>query len=171
MKKLLLAPVAVIVILSASNAAFGCDCIFSPEKPTPEQARVALVKDFNAAFAVFTGEVVRLDTFKVRFKVDKIWKGGFGDEIDMSTGAKDNGDGTYSSSSCDYDFKLGEKYLVFAYGNSATDMQAHSCTRTRLLVDEEQLTKDLDGIWQHEKRNQKPEGEKQKTLDRSFDNR
>lgn len=87
-----------------------------------------LVKDYNGASAVFSGEVVALDTFMVKFKVDKLWKGDFSDEITMSTGAKDNGDGTYTSSSCDYNFKLGEKYLVYAQGASRK-----RCRRTNVL--------------------------------------
>jgi hypothetical protein len=158
-RKFLLVPCAVAVILIASDAASGCVCLLPAGKPTPEQARAALVKDFNEAFAIFSGEVVRLDNFKVKFKVDRVWKGVVGDEIVMSTGTKDNGDGTYRSSSCDYSFKSGEKYLVFAYGSSAEEMQAHRCTRTGLLTREEETIKDLDEVRPHEKRNTKP-GEK-----------
>lgn len=140
-------------LLLASDAALGCSCLMSPTKLTPEAARAALVKDFNEAFSVFSGEVIRQDTFRVTFKVDKLWKGRFGDEITMATGTKDNGDGTYSSSSCDYSFKEGEKYLVYAYGLAAEEMQARACTRTKSLVYAEQELKDLDEVWPHERKN------------------
>lgn len=148
-------------MLVASDAALGCVCFGMPEKPTPEQARARLVKDFHEAFAVFSGEVIALDRFKVKFKVDKLWKGDFGDEIIMSTGAKDNGDGTYTTSSCDYHFKLGEKYLVYAYGVSVEEMQAHVCTRTSTLNYVEQEMKELDEVWSHVNKNEKP-----KSIDR-----
>ena len=144
--------------LAAERTALGCGCVSLPGEVTPEQARAKLVRDFNEAFTVFTGEVVELDTFKVKFKVDKIWKGGFGDEIVMRTGAVVNGDGTYNSSSCDYSFKRDEKYLVYAYGDTAAEMQARACTRTRESGRAEQEIKDLDEVWPHEKRNRKPEG-------------
>ena len=39
-------------------------------------------------------------------------------------------DGTLQSSSCDYVFTLGGRYLVFAYGQSLATMRAMSCTPT-----------------------------------------
>ena len=158
MRKVVLASFAVLLLsLAAEGTAYGCVCVVSPETPTPEQVRAALVEDFNEAFAVFTGEVVERDNFKVKFKVDKIWKGKFGDEIVMRTGAVDNGDGTITSSSCDYGFHRGEKYLVFAYGDSAADMKAQSCTRTKGESRAGREIKDLDEVWPHERRNRKPE--------------
>ena len=158
MRKMILAPFVVIILLPlAPEVALGCVCFGLPEKPTPEQARAMLVKDFNEASAVFSGEVVALDTFKVKFKVAKLWKGDFGDEVVMSTGTKDNGDGSHTSSSCNYDFKLGEKYLVYAYGDSPEEMQARACTRTRPLKYAEQEMKDLDEVWPHVRKNQESE--------------
>ena len=154
MKRIVVASFVAIFLFLASDVAQGCVCFGLPEKPTPEQARAMLVKDYNQALSVFSGEVVALDTFKVKFKVDQVWKGDFGDEVTMSTGAKDNGDGTLTlSSSCDYSFKLGEKYLVYAYGTSLEEMQAHECTRTRLLKYAEQEVRDLDEVWPHKQMN------------------
>ena len=115
MKRIVLALFVVLPLFLASDVAQGCVCAGLLEKPIPEQARALLVKDYNGAIAVFSSEVVVVDTFKVKFKADKVWKGDFGDDVTMSTGAQDNGDGTYTSSSCDFNFKLGEKYLVYAY--------------------------------------------------------
>jgi hypothetical protein len=154
MKRIVVASFAVLFLSLASDIAQGCVCVGLPEKPTPEQAKAMLVKDYNEAFAVFSGKVIARDTFKVKFKVDKLWKGEFGGEVTMSTGAKDNGDGTYTSSSCDFNFKPGEKYLVYAYGASAGEMQAHACTRTRLLKYAEQEMKDLDEVWPHKQMDQ-----------------
>ena len=158
MRRVLLTSFAALVLSAAAErAAFACVCVVPREPPPPEQARAALAKDFNKALAVFTGEVVELDTFKVKFKVDKIWKGSFGDEIVMRTGTIDGGDGTYSTSSCDYSFGRGGRYLVFAYGDSAAGMQAHACTRTKELKHAEREIGDLDEVWPHERRNRKPE--------------
>ena len=154
MKRIVVASSAVLFLFLASDVAQGCVCFGLSEKPTPEQARAMLVKDYNEAFAVFSGKVIALDTFKVKFKVDKMWKGDSGGEVTMSTGAKDNGDGTSTSSSCDFSFKLGEEYLVYAYGASAGEMQAHACTRTRQMKYAEQETKELDEVWPPERMNQ-----------------
>jgi hypothetical protein len=145
--------VAFVLLLLASNAVLGCVCELSPEKATPEEARAMLVKDYSNAYAVFSGQVIATETFKVKFKVDKLWKGNFGNEIVMSTGAKDNGDGTFTTTSCDYHYGLGEKHLVYAYGNSLEEMRAYKCTRTRLLKYAEQEMKDLDDFWPHVQKN------------------
>jgi len=122
-----------------SDKARGCECPPSPEKPSPEEASAAWVKSFNGASAIFSGEVVKADILKVKFKVERSWKGSVGKEIVMSTGAKKYEDGAYSISSCDYNFKLGEEYLVYAYPvdpnlhPGSPDLQAHQCTRTKLL--------------------------------------
>jgi hypothetical protein len=144
----------------AARESAACVCALSAEKPTAEQARAALVKDFNDALAVFSGEVIARDTFKVKFKLDKVWKGDFGDELVMSTGTKDEGNGMISVSSCDYTFQVGEKYLVFAYGTSVETMQAQKCTRTQPLRSAEQEMKDLDEVWPHEEKGRGTETKK-----------
>lgn len=151
------------VLLLASDAALGCVCVVPEKPPSREEEKAALVKDFDGAFAVFSGEVVEQDTFKVKFKVDKLWKGDFGDEITMSTGVKDYGNGTIGATSCDYGFKRGTKYLVFAYLNEDGEMQARECTRTKILNEQslkyaKREMKDLDDIRLHEKRNRKADG-------------
>lgn len=72
---------------------------------------------FEKATSVFTGEVVSVDLLKVKFKVDKIWKGEEANEITMLTLNKLYTDGTLTVSSCNYRFDKGVKYLIYAYGN------------------------------------------------------
>lgn len=148
------------LLLLLCDAAVGCVCGGDPHKPTPESARAALVKDVDGALAIFSGEVIELDALKLKFKIDKLWKGELGDEIVMSTGAKIIGDKTHGLSSCDYRFKKGEKYLVFAYSSRHEDvaeMQARECTRTKVLRYAEQEMVSLDELVPHEKKNVEPE--------------
>lgn len=160
MRRLIVTAFAVLALcLAAAGSALGCVCVLSPKALTPEEARAALVRDFNEAFAVFTGEVVGGDTFKVKFKVDKVWKGNLGDEVVMPTGAIKLDDGMYSISSCDYTFERGVSYLIFAYGDSAEKMQARACTRTKPLGRAGPEVEELDTVGPHEKRNRKPDGE------------
>lgn len=160
MRRSILTTCAVLALwLAAADPALACMCVVPREPPTPEEARAALVRDFNEAFAIFTGEVVGGHTFEVKFKVDKVWKGNLGDEVVMPTGAIKGEDGMYSVSSCDYPFQRGEKYLVFAYGDSAEKMQARACTRTKPLGRAGAEAEELDTVGPHEKKNQKPDGE------------
>lgn len=162
MRKFALMTFAVLAFsVAAADSALACMCIVPREPPTPEQARAALVKDFNEAFAVFTAEVVAGDVFEVTLKIDKLWKGGLrGGEVVMRTGAIKGEGGLYGVSSCDYDFTRGEKYLIFAYGDSAETMKTHDCTRTKLLAGAEAEVEQLDTVGPHERMNRKPPAEK-----------
>lgn len=73
------------------------------------------VRDFNRATAVFMGEVIAIDRFRIKFKVSKVWKGDVAGEFVMSSGPVPYGNGEIILvSSCDYHFLLGEIYLVYA---------------------------------------------------------
>jgi hypothetical protein len=154
MKKHVLASLAVFAFaLALSETAYGCVCTVSAEKLSPEKARAALVTDFNGATAVFSGKVVGGNSLKLKFKVNKVWKGDVGEEFVLATGGKEYQDGLFATSSCDYSgFKRGEEYLVYAYPvdpdlhPGSTDLQARACTRTRLLKQAEQEMKELDEI-------------------------
>jgi hypothetical protein len=153
MGKRVLASLAVFAfVLALSETALGCVCVVPVEKPSPEKARAALVTDFNGATAVFSGKVVEANNLKLKFKVNKVWKGDVGQEFVMATGGKEYEDGSFSTSSCDYSFKRGEEYLVYAYPvdpeihPGSTDLQARACTRTKLTQYAEQEMKELDEI-------------------------
>jgi hypothetical protein len=153
MKKILL---AVTIILSPLfyNNAFGCVC------PTigasSEQEKASRLKDFKSAAAIFTGEVIELEENKVKFKVEKIWKGESVDEIIMVIQLKKD-DGRYVRTSCDYYYELGKKYLVYAYDNQG-ELTTYQCTRTiafKHIEIVEQEIKGLDEIKLPEIRNTK----------------
>ena len=77
-----------LIFLSLSiDTVLGCVCL--PAKTIKAER----LKDFRQASVVFTGEVVSLDRFRVKFKVNKIWKGQETGEITMLTGATDLGNG------------------------------------------------------------------------------
>jgi hypothetical protein len=154
MRKIVAAPLIIFILWLTPDAALGCGCNRVEGTLSPARARALLIEDYNKAFAIFSGEVVALDTFKAKIKVDKVWKGELGDEVTMSTGAEDLGGGRYVTTSCDYSFKAGEKYLIFAYGDRPEEMRTHVCTRTGRLAHSEQQVQELDEVWPHTKRNQ-----------------
>jgi len=136
----------VFLVLSTGEA-FGCVCMFEPNI-TPERIKAQRLEAFEKATVVFLGEVVWLDRLTIKFKVDRIWKGPEAEDITMQTGTKDNGDGTFTSSSCDYGFSRGQNYLVYAYG-PANELKTHACSRTALLKYAEEEMKALDEITPH----------------------
>jgi hypothetical protein len=154
MRRIVLASLAIFTFtIFFSDYTLGCECVPPPlEKPSAAESSAALVKDFNGAAAIFSGKLVEADRLKLKFKVDKVWKGDVGKEFVISTGAKRYDDESYVTSSCDYNFKLGEKYLIFAYPVNpdlhpgSTDLQARECTRTKLLKDAHQDIEMLEQI-------------------------
>jgi hypothetical protein len=62
----------------------------------------------------------------------------------ISTGTKKISEDYYRISSCDYNFKVGEKYLVYARVTDDNQLVARSCTRTNLLPGGEADTPELD---------------------------
>jgi len=131
MKKSLSIFLATMFLLLSFETASACLCFSLPD-PTPEQIRTQLNGELIKANLVFSGEVIRLDDFKVAFRVEKAWKGKTVKEINMSTGAINNNDGTVIRTSCDYSFEMGKKYLVYATG-SGKKMKTSECTGTGQL--------------------------------------
>jgi hypothetical protein len=128
----------------------ACVCIEFPN-PTPEQVRKRLIEEADWANVIFSGEVLSVDTLKVKFKVDRVWRGEYKNEITMSTGAKRAKEGNVSFSSCDYEFKAGEKYIVYAK-MIGDDLQTSKCTGTGLLKNAESRIDFLDELKQKKNR-------------------
>jgi hypothetical protein len=140
--RLLLA--AAFIVFCDTRIAEACVCV--PREMTPEEDRQELAEQMRKAVAVFAGEVAQLDEVTAHFKVDAVWKGELGERVVMSINAGRAPDGTLAYSSCDYDFQVGRKYVVFAYGKSIGTMRAYSCTRTAELAHATKTVDLLDTI-------------------------
>lgn len=118
------------LLLAIEGITSACVCI-EPANLTPEEVRKNLIEEADWANVIFSGEVLSVDMMKVEFRVDRVWKGEDKKEITMSTGAKRTAEGEVSFSSCDYEFKVGEKYIVYAK-MIKDNLQTAQCTGTRL---------------------------------------
>lgn len=133
-----------IALFVCSGSAFACVCGGESSRLSKDEVKAAIVKEFNDAAMVFSGEVISRDTFQVKFRTISIWKGDAFQELIMSTGAKKIGEDFVRVSSCDYKFEMGEKYLVYARSADDYELVARSCTRTKLLADGETDIPELD---------------------------
>ena len=136
MKRILLVLFVLVVCSSAALEVFACTCI-PPRTPTEER---------EASIFVFAGEVIRIDTViiqsypmrNVRFRVQRIWKGGDSTQVDVLTGMSD--------ADCGYHFGIGKAYLVYAFDFGLEDQPVFStniCRRTNLLA---WATEDLEEL-------------------------
>ncbi len=142
---------AICLLLGASKV-LACGCISDPNESVSDTVKYAT----EQSTMVFAGKVIgfeyrkgipnqymesrkkdlgkdfEYETKVVRFQAERWWKGEATTEVFLVTDETKNSDGTGSGSSCDYHFKEGESYLVYAYGKEG-ELRTHACARTRLL--------------------------------------
>jgi hypothetical protein len=92
-----------------------------------------------SAKTIFSGKVVEASPERVVFQVDEVWKGQHKEKFTL----------TMNGSSCDFYFKVGETYLVYALKDkdwlSGEDRwYTHLCTRTRKIAEAKE---DIDRLW------------------------
>jgi hypothetical protein len=87
-------------------------------------------EQFEEAYAIFSAEAIAVGRDTVTFRPDDVWKGELSREISMEAAPDPNVYPTASISSCDYVFKAGTRYLIFAYGSSVAAMKTRPCTPT-----------------------------------------
>ena len=142
MNKLSLGVLVIVLICLFPEGALACECQPPAERVSHRQL---VAKEFKAADAVFSGEVIELDRLTVKFKVERKWKGELDAGVTMLTGAERAGDKGYSFNGCDYDFEAGKKYLVYAFG-PPDKLKTHECSRTRLFASVGEDVKELDAL-------------------------
>lgn len=83
-----------------------------------------------------TGKAIDYETLVVKVQVNQWWKGEPPTEIYLLTSSTRNADGTSTNDSCDYTFRKGETYLIFAtkYNiQKENEYRTSDCLRTRKL--------------------------------------
>lgn len=103
-------------------------------------------EQLGRAVAVFAGTVTRVDRVTARLDVETIWKGDLDEQVVMPLHDGTQPDGTLAFSSCDYVFRAGRRYLVFAYSDPQGRMRAYSCTYTAELTNAARTVALLDGL-------------------------
>src|SRR5262249_40386116 len=128
------------VLLLGGERAFACGC---SDTGTVED-------EIQSSGAVFLGRVTGLaietvqlehstaERMRATFKVDRRWKGAKGSTVQVWT----CGDQT-AVCTCGIEFKLGERYLVFASGKP---LSTGSCDRTRVATTAEAIISQLDAL-------------------------
>ena len=151
MKNAVLAFLSLILIFTCFEDVIACWCTKDPEETnTPQKLSAVVLKEFRKSSAVFTGEIVEWSKGKIRFKVNRIWKGDAAEEITLSYlyYVKENGE-TYVDG-CSYgSFKVGKSYLIYADVFEDV-LQVYGCSRTQPLNEAERDMKILDDLKQSE---------------------
>ena len=134
--KHLLLITSAIVLFSCSAEVRACTC--AETRPACEE--------FGSAKAVFIGKVIgakeqrqerepggsttTYDVGEIYFKVEETFLGVKGARVVIHSGT--------GGADCGYWFRRGQRYLVYAYGESLEALGTNICTRTRLLANAEE---------------------------------
>lgn len=153
--------VLTLTVFACVGQAIACGCGGVPQTPPANSAElvrrildrseylfVGKVKGFEYRANVILeymererleNPLLKYETKFATVNVDRWWKGAPGPEVSLMTQQTRNSDGTSTSSSCDFNFKEGETYLIFARmvgGN----LQTGACSGTALVSN----VKDID---------------------------
>lgn len=132
MKRVTMLLAAFGLMLAGHTSASACVCDLPLKRVSLKKA---VAKAMSESALVFSGQVIELDDSMVKFRVERLWKGApAGEVVLINAGAGKAPDGDRIISSCAYNFRMGEKYLVYAFG-SGGKLQTHKCTRTAVLED------------------------------------
>lgn len=146
MRKCKVLPFVIIFFLVGASSASGCLCagtrsveeelreasaIFSGKFVAAEY-RKGIVNEFRRLEEEIFGKKVNYETLVLKFQVERWWKGKPVGEVILVTNQTRDPDGTEHILGCEYPFKVGERYLVYAYG-SENELGTSTCSRTRKL--------------------------------------
>ncbi len=145
----------VICLLCSAASVIACDCLrVSTEEAVKKSSVVFSGKVVGFEYrkgipnwhmdlrAKENGEQIDYETLVVKVQVKQWWKGEAPTEIFLLTDSTKNADGTSSLSSCDFSFRQGESYLVFATGKE-NEYRASNCLRMQKLTQAEEDLKIL----------------------------
>lgn len=113
------------------KAADACVCTGVPMNRL--QQKNHLRDEVTKAVAVFVGRVVITSELQATLAVTDTWKGDLPAMVTMPTGSRREAGGVIVDNSCDWRYRAGQRYLIFAYGSSVQSMKARQCTPTTLL--------------------------------------
>ena len=130
MKKILIHLLAVTFCMAAPCVGFACSCNLSHLVGKSEKYQVNYAR--KHADAVFSGLVTEIiideksHTYEAKFRVRESWKGVDLEKISLFGGT--------DCCFCQYEFKVGESYLVYAVLDKERNRLSTSiCQRTELL--------------------------------------
>ncbi|MCM3904949.1 MAG: hypothetical protein ND866_24900 [Pyrinomonadaceae bacterium] len=131
--------VAIVLIILGANSVFASRCL----------ALRNVSEELKASVAVFSGHVVAaeyqpvsglpgwpegIEVLVIKFSVERWWKSSGTDEVLVYSGVGRWPDGHQRIFAHDFTFEVGEKYLVYAFGNEGK-LGASICGRTAKLGD------------------------------------
>jgi hypothetical protein len=158
MKFSILFSLVLIIVLFSAQRSWACTCSFPPTD-TEEQLRKQVEYSLGQDAAIFIGKVIEKDARRIKFKVERVWKGEIKNEATLTTGAQMLEGGRHAVSTCVHTgFVQGKRYLIFA-SSSDGELRASKCSWTRPINEAGRFVRGLDKQRQEKKGRAFPPGE------------
>jgi hypothetical protein len=90
---------------------------------------LVVAEEYRPVRLLEPGQPAGSERLVIRFRVDRYWKGPMGREVLLYTSKVRRPDGSISFEAEDFDFRVGERYLVYAVGTKYR-LSTNNCTRT-----------------------------------------
>jgi hypothetical protein len=145
-------------LLMNTSSVLACSCGDNPKEGETQEERLArqVKGELQTASAVFSGQLlsaeyqkgyvnafrekkaertgkkIEYETLVLTFAVERSWKGDALSRMTLVTKKTRDETGSETHSSCDIDFTVGERYLIYAYGDKDR-LGTGYCTRTGKL--------------------------------------
>lgn len=146
LKVLAFAPAVLVGALFVQpTCAEACGCPIPPGYGDPVVDLGTTGYHYGRAFAVFAARVAAFGEGRAVLDVQRTWKGPAERTMVIQVGAR-GPHGYFSGTSCDPSFKVGETYLVYAYGDSPDELRSDNCGGTRQLEFAAQEVLNLDYV-------------------------
>lgn len=114
----------VTVLVLSSRTAAACECLGGgPPCQNYFQVDAVFVGTVRAISTIGGTPDATFQRHSVTFTIERAFRGVEGMTVDVATGV--------GGGDCGYEFKAGERYLVYAYKNGRTGLSTSICSRTR----------------------------------------
>ena len=143
----------IVFLIANASSAFACVCAETTFDETVLQSKAVfsgkvvkaeykkgIVTKLKEEGPQPAGKKVEYEVLVVTFEVERWWKGGATAEVSLITEQTKYANGFIGVSSCDYEYTVGEKYLVFAHADKDR-LISGVCTPTNKL---ERANKELE---------------------------
>lgn len=127
------------------TTAEACGCPVPPGYGDPVVDLRTTQYQYGRSFVVFAGRVTAAGEGRAVLDVQRTWKGPAVSTMVIQVGSR-GPHGYFSGTSCDPSFKVGESYLVYAYGDSPAELRSDNCDGTRRLQFAAQEVLNLDYV-------------------------
>jgi hypothetical protein len=144
------------LFLLAPPSVLACDCKKTPDASAAlkeahavfsgrfiaAEYRPDIFNGFRRTMKVREGTKTEYEVLVLKFEIERMWKGSPDKELILITETTRDATGGEWHSDCEYEFREGERYLVYAY-HLEGGLETNTCTRTKPLAQAEEDLKVL----------------------------